>query len=365
VTSRKKNIFLVQLTIFFVAISLLYNTYRDKNKESETFVKIEEEILNREIKLKVIDLIKNKEIKQSYKETIIDKEILNTDIKLRAIDLINVDKENLNTDIKLRAIDLIKNKKISKNFKEINADTAIQVEQLNKLDLEDIWRLTPADDQVSQNLLNLKKKFEEDSIAIQVERLNELDLKDIWELTFYDDQVNTSLLNLKKQFDEDSKDIKLTFEDKESTTSSDTNSFVDIEYSGFDLSGNRYVLESKEADFKTQTPELINMKNVKAKFYLKDNTVLTVTSEEGLYNNITLDMNFKKNVKANYLTHVLLSDILSYSNSSAKLIATGNVRGESIEKGKFSADNVEYDLTGKNLNFSMFGDKQVNIKIKN
>ena len=125
------------------------------------------------------------------------------------------------------------------------------------------------------------------------------------------------------------------------------------------------MLESKEADFKTQTPELINMKNVKAKFYLKDNTVLTVTSEEGLYNNITLDMNFKKNVKANYLTHVLLSDFLSYSNSNAKLNASGNVRGESIEKGKFIADNVEYDLTDKTLDFSMFDNKQVNVKLKN
>ena len=53
------------------------------------------------------------------------------------------------------------------------------------------------------------------------------------------------------------------------------------------------------------------------------------------------------------------------SNSNTKLIATGNVRGESIEKGEFSADNVEYDLGDKSLNFSMFGSKQVNVKLKN
>ena len=75
-------------------------------------------------------------------------------------------------------------------------------------------------------------------------------------------------------------------------------------------------------------------------------------------------MIFKKNVKSNYLTHNLLSDSLSYSNSNAKLIATGNVIGESIERGEFSADNVEYDLAEKTLNFTMFGSKQVNIKIK-
>jgi hypothetical protein len=151
----------------------------------------------------------------------------------------------------------------------------------------------------------------------------------------------------------------------EAETSPDTNSFSDIEYSGFDLTGNRYVLKAEKADFKTEAPELINMKGVVAKFYLKDKTVLTVISEEGLYNNISLDMVFRYNVKADYLTHTLLSDLLSYSNSNSKLIATGNVRGESIEKGEFIADNVEYNITGKTLNFSMYGSKQVNIKLKN
>ena len=56
-------------------------------------------------------------------------------------------------------------------------------------------------------------------------------------------------------------------------TDLDTNSFTDIEYSGFDLSGNRYLLKARQADFKTETPELINMKIVEAKFYLKDNTI--------------------------------------------------------------------------------------------
>ena len=150
----------------------------------------------------------------------------------------------------------------------------------------------------------------------------------------------------------------------ESESDPDTNSFTDVEYSGFDLNGNRYVLNAGQADFKTETPELINMKKVVAKFYLKDGTILTVVSTKGLYNNVTLDMKFIDNVKANYATNTLKSDSLYYSNSSANLIATGNVRGESIEKGEFIADNVEYDLKNKTVNFSMFGSKQVNIKIK-
>ena len=156
------------------------------------------------------------------------------------------------------------------------------------------------------------------------------------------------------------KEVKIETESKV-----DTNSFTDIEYSGFDLNGNRYLLKAVKAEFESETPELINMKIVVANFYLKDDTILTVISEEGLYNNITLDMEFRQNVKATYLTNTLLSDQLTYSNSDGKLLATGNVRGESIEKGEFSADNVEYDLTSKILNFAMFGNKQVNVKLKN
>ena len=156
------------------------------------------------------------------------------------------------------------------------------------------------------------------------------------------------------------KEVKIEIESKV-----DTNSFTDIEYSGFDLNGNRYLLKAVKAEFESETPELVNMKIVIANFYLKDDTTLTVISEEGLYNNITLDMKFRQNVKATYLSNTLLSDQLTYSNSDGKLLATGNVRGESIEKGEFSADNVEYDLTSKILNFAMFGNKQVNVKLKN
>ena len=147
-------------------------------------------------------------------------------------------------------------------------------------------------------------------------------------------------------------------------SSPDTNNFTDIEYSGFDLRGNRYVLRSGDASFKTATPEIINMTDVNAIFYLADNTQLTVISDKGIYNNISLDMEFIKNVQSDYLTNTLFSDRLIYSNSDAKLVVTGNVRGESIEKGEFFADKVEYDLTNKILDFSMFDEEQVNIKIK-
>jgi hypothetical protein len=144
-----------------------------------------------------------------------------------------------------------------------------------------------------------------------------------------------------------------------------TNTFKNIEYSGFDLNGNRYILNAGTADFKNETPENINMKKVKANFYLKDDTILQVVSAEGVYNNITLNVEFTKNVKTTYLTNTLFSDKLIYTNTSGKLLASGNVRGESVEKGKFFADKVEYNVVNKTINFSMIGKKKVNMKIKN
>jgi hypothetical protein len=150
----------------------------------------------------------------------------------------------------------------------------------------------------------------------------------------------------------------------ETQSDADTNSFTDVEYSGFDLNGNRYILKAKNTDFKSESPELINMLGVISTFYLNDSSVLTVISDEGLYNNVTLDMEFRKNVKSTYLSHTLLSDKLNYSNTNGKLIASGNVKGESVEKGEFFADKVEYTLASKVLNFSMFGNDQVNFKLK-
>ena len=163
----------------------------------------------------------------------------------------------------------------------------------------------------------------------------------------------------------DTNEVKEDFEKIEVESSPDTNLFRDIEYSGFDFNGNRYVLKAEQAEFKTVKPELISMKNLDAKFYLKDGTILTVISDTGLYNNITLDIDFRKNVKADYLTYTLFSDLLSYSNSNGKLISTGNVQGNSVDRGEFSADNVEYNVKNKTLNFSMFSKKRVNVKIKN
>ena len=101
--------------------------------------------------------------------------------------------------------------------------------------------------------------------------------------------------------------------------------FYEIQYSGIDLSGNRYILTSKEASSSKENPELVNMKFVEANFYFKDNTVLNVLSDKGTYNNKTLDMIFDENVKAKYEGSRLVANKANYSNSESFLIISDNV----------------------------------------
>ena len=69
--------------------------------------------------------------------------------------------EIANRNIKLRAIDLVKSKQLDKTYKSIEAKTTIQAEQLNDLSLKDIWKLTFSEEQVSCITFKLKKQFDE------------------------------------------------------------------------------------------------------------------------------------------------------------------------------------------------------------
>ena len=144
----------------------------------------------------------------------------------------------------------------------------------------------------------------------------------------------------------------------------DSNRFEDISYKGIDLRGNRYIVESKIAEFNSNLPELINMKVMKATFYFKDGTILTVVGNSGAYNNKTNDMNFKENVITSYEDSFIYSDNLDYFNTKNLLTIYGNVRSESIQ-GNIKADKASIDLSSKTINLSMFNESQVNIKLRN
>ena len=81
------------------------------------------------------------------------------------------------------------------------------------------------------------------------------------------------------------------------------------------MNGNRYLIESEEAEFNEKSPELIDMKKMTAFFYFKDGTILKITGDYGKYNNKNNDMLFRENIVAIYEGNYLYADSLDYFNT--------------------------------------------------
>ena len=172
----------------------------------------------------------------------------------------------------------------------------------------------------------------------------------------------TYFTNLERNQQEDFKVSENTSDD-ERFLEEGVNRFENVEYQGIDNSGNKFVIGSKFAEFEKESPELINMENVKCLFTFKDNTVLTVISDKGVYNNLTNDMKFSENVKMDYLENTIFSDRAHFNNYENQLLIAGNVRGDGPTTN-LKADELDFDLNTKDLKISMYSEERVKIKTK-
>ena len=147
----------------------------------------------------------------------------------------------------------------------------------------------------------------------------------------------------------------------ESTAKGDV--FYNIEYSGLDLAGNRYILKSEEATNDKTSKEIVNMKSVEAVFYFKNNKVLKVISDSGIYNNNSLDMVFLGNIKANYEDSLLFAEKAEYINSSSFLTISQKVKIDD-KKGTMYADEILFDIKNQTVDISTFEENKINANIK-
>ena len=150
---------------------------------------------------------------------------------------------------------------------------------------------------------------------------------------------------------------------KQMKNQSEKDIFYNIEYSGLDLAGNRYILKANEATTDELNQDIINMKSVTSTFYFKDGTVLNVSSNTGIYNNKTLDMFFSENVEASYIESTLFADKAEYSNSESFLTITNNVIIED-SRGTMIADKLFFDIKKQTLKIAAFKDNKINANIK-
>jgi hypothetical protein len=175
-------------------------------------------------------------------------------------------------------------------------------------------------------------------------------------LTYYD-----------KSDDKDQEIISKSIKEKvdlqnENSLSDNNDVFFNIEYTGLDLNGNRYILKSDEAFLDDVSPEIVYMKSVNAIFYFKDNTVLNIWSDKGIYNNKTFDMDFEVNVRAEYLDSKLFAGKASYSNSKNYLSIYENVKINDIS-GNLIADKLLFDISEQKLDISSFNNGKINANL--
>ena len=173
----------------------------------------------------------------------------------------------------------------------------------------------------------------------------------------YSDKVNFN----KKLITQDlKKESKNKIIDKNEDTAG--NVFYNIEYSGLDLAGNRYILRSKSAINNQLNNNMIDMTGVTANFYFKDGTILKIESEFGEYNNNTLDINFKNNIKAEYEGSILKAQYAEYSNLKGFLKITDDVIVNDIQ-GNLTADKLLFDIKNQTLKIETFNENKISVNV--
>jgi len=170
-------------------------------------------------------------------------------------------------------------------------------------------------------------------------------------LTYYNKEISNTDLVVSEQ-------VEKTLKDED-----DDGLFFNIEYTGLDLRGNRYLLKSKKAHLDELRPEIVYMDNVHAIFYFKDNTILYIWSDKGVYNNKNFDMEFSKNVKAEYMDSKLFAEKANYSNTENYLSIYENVRINDV-RGNLIADKLLFDIKKQNLAITSFNDGKINANVK-
>ena len=71
-----------------------------------------------------------------------------------------VEEEILNRNIKSRATDLLKNQSINKNYKELKAGLTLNDNDLKDLGLKDLWKISFKDERINENILKLKNQYD-------------------------------------------------------------------------------------------------------------------------------------------------------------------------------------------------------------
>lgn len=131
-----------------------------------------------------------------------------------------------------------------------------------------------------------------------------------------------------------------------------SNLLENIEYSSEDRRGNKYKIKSRYGKIDFKKPEEIFMTEVYATIILTNNEIIEVFSDYAIYNNITFDTLFEKNVLTIYLENEINSEKLTISFKDNLATFTENVKYKNKTTNLF-ADAIEINLISKKTRIFM------------
>mgnify|MGYP001162460795 CR=1 FL=1 len=147
---------------------------------------------------------------------------------------------------------------------------------------------------------------------------------------------------------------------KNSTLENQNNLIKNLEYNVTLNDNSKYLITASESELSyLEGVEIVFMKNVTAQFFDSDEAVLTITSDEAIFNNTIYDTQFRKNVKITYLENLILSEKLDLNLSKNNAIIFDNVVYRGLQ-GNILTDNIFIDLITKNVDIYM-NDKKDNV----
>ena len=135
--------------------------------------------------------------------------------------------------------------------------------------------------------------------------------------------------------------------DEKVLSESKNNLIKNLEYNVILNDNSEYLITADESEILYKNDvELVSMKNVIAKFFDVDNSLLVITSNKAVFNNSIYDTEFRENVEVKYLDHFIQSDKLDLNISKNIVIIYDNVIYEGI-KGEIFTDNIIINLITK------------------
>jgi hypothetical protein len=172
-----------------------------------------------------------------------------------------------------------------------------------------------------------------------------------------------SFIFQQKYFNKNNKEILKDSSDVD-LKSSEENSFIEaFSYTTEDVKGNKYTIESKNANYEDNNSEAIIMTEVLATIDLVNSENIEIYAKKALYNTLNHDTNFSNGVLINYSNHNIESGNLDLSFDKKIAFIYKNIIYKNLTT-TLRADKIEIDLITKDSKVFMYN-KSKNIKIIN